>query len=97
MTENSNLITQVKKRDGTIAAFDIARVTRAIEAAMNASQQGSPAEAEKVAKHVCDELEIIRQSHKSFIPNVEKEFIELESYLEYMKAKCDDERAEVRL
>lgn len=65
------LIKQIQKRDGSIAPFDLNRITQAIWKAMQASEEGSEEEAGVVAAKVYAELVRITKRYKSFVPSVE--------------------------
>ncbi len=64
-------IRQIEKRDGTLAKFDINRITHAIFKAMQNVNEGSIEDAKKVTNNVLQELITIKQSFRKFIPNVE--------------------------
>ena len=73
-TKNSSLIIQISKRDGSVANFDLDKITKAIFKAMNASGEGSEKEAARVAKLVQKELEFIAKKQTKetvYMPNVE--------------------------
>ncbi len=67
----SSIVTKVKKRDGKIVDFDIARIINAIFKAMTASDEGSEEEAELVANKVLADLVRVVKKHKDFVPSVE--------------------------
>ncbi|MDE1874716.1 MAG: ribonucleoside-triphosphate reductase [Patescibacteria group bacterium] len=66
-----SLVKKVEKRNGVIAPFDFAKIVRAVDKAMRAAQEGSLAEASKVAEAVLGELASITAKYKNFIPSVE--------------------------
>ena len=61
----------VQKRDGTIVPFDVGKITNAVNKAMLTSGEGSPKEAEIVAKKVAREVEYMVKKDKDFMPTVE--------------------------
>ena len=70
--DNKNyFIKGVQKRDGTIVPFDIGKITNAINKAMLTSGEGSPKDAEIVAKKVAREVEYMVKKDKDFMPTVE--------------------------
>lgn len=66
-----DFIKKVQKRDGSIAAFDFERIVIAINKAMQASNEGSEAEARMVAHKVLADLVRIGKKFKNFLPTVE--------------------------
>ncbi len=69
--KTNDFVKQIQKRDGSLAIFDLAKVTSAIYKAMLASAEGSYAEAEMVANKVLADLVRISKKYKNFIPTVE--------------------------
>ncbi len=67
----SSYISQIQKRDGTIAPFQLERIVNAIHKAMMASEEGSLKEAELIANKIYAELVRIHKRYATFIPNVE--------------------------
>ncbi|HEU5114810.1 MAG TPA: ATP cone domain-containing protein [Candidatus Paceibacterota bacterium] len=65
------LVKRVQKRNGRIVAFDVSKIVHAIDRAMRAAQEGSRAEAEKVAEAVWNELASIAAKYRTFVPTVE--------------------------
>jgi ribonucleoside-diphosphate reductase alpha chain len=66
------VLKKIRKRDGVIVPFDEARISNAISKAMKASTEGSPKDAEVVAKAVIkDLLNIAKKSDKAYVPTVE--------------------------
>lgn len=65
------LVKRVQKRNGVIVKFDFAKVVNAVDKAMRSAQEGSLAEAEKVADAVFDGVASIAAKYKNFIPTVE--------------------------
>ncbi len=61
----------VQKRDGEVVPFDIGKIMNAINKAMLTSGEGSPKEAEVVAKKVATEIGVIAKGNKDFMPTVE--------------------------
>jgi anaerobic ribonucleoside-triphosphate reductase len=61
----------VEKRDGSVVPFDRTKIVDAVDKAMRSAQEGSRAEAEKVAGLVCDDIGVIAKKYKNFIPTVE--------------------------
>ncbi|KKT37724.1 MAG: Ribonucleoside-triphosphate reductase [Parcubacteria group bacterium GW2011_GWA1_44_13] len=92
-TKNKTVSTEttvqnIQKRDGSIAPFDVAKITQAIYKAMLASREGSPREAEVVANKVYADALRITKKYKNFTPNVEgiQDTVEKELILsEYVK------------
>ena len=81
-------INQIQKRDGNIVPFEFEKIVRAINKSMIASDEGSPKEAEMVARKVEAELIRTKRKHKNFIPTVEgiQDDVERELILsEYVK------------
>ena len=62
-------ITNIQKRDGSIKAFNLEKITNAAHSAMKASSNGTFADAEEVAKQILAQLETIYTSKN--IPTVE--------------------------
>ncbi|MEX0910469.1 MAG: ATP cone domain-containing protein, partial [Candidatus Paceibacterota bacterium] len=74
-TKSSALIIKISKRDGSVANFDLGKITTAVFKAMNASAEGGEKEAGRVAKLVQKELEFIAKKQNKqadFMPNVEE-------------------------
>ncbi len=69
--EGKSIVKKVQKRDGAMVPFDFNKVVTAINKAMIAAGEGSPADAEKVADKVYAELIKISKKYKNFIPTVE--------------------------
>ncbi len=65
------MITQIQKRDDSIANFDISKITDAVEKAMNAIGHGSRQDAESVTNGVIQTLEDIKSKDRRYIPSVE--------------------------
>lgn len=65
------LIHSVRGRKGKNVAFDLNRIIKAIEKAMEATGEGSPEQAQQVANNVLADLERIASQHKDFMPTVE--------------------------
>lgn len=61
----------VQKRDGEVVPFDIGKIMNAINKAMLTSGEGSPKEAEVVARKVATEIGVIAKGNKDFMPTVE--------------------------
>jgi ribonucleoside-diphosphate reductase alpha chain len=66
-----DFIKKVQKRDSSIVSFDFERIANAINKAMQASGEGSEAEARMVAHKVLADLVRIGKKFKNFIPSVE--------------------------
>ncbi len=65
-------LSQVRKRDGSIVAFDESRIVNAVLKAMRASAEGGEPEAGVVAKAVVKDLQALAKSKgNDFIPTVE--------------------------
>lgn len=98
------VVKSIQKRDGSIAPFNIDKITNAIYKAMLASDEGSPKEARMVANKVYADAVRITKKYKNFVPTVEgiQDTIEKELILsEYVKtAKAyilyREERSELR-
>lgn len=69
--EQTSLVSKVQKRSGDVVTFDIQRIIRAIERAMEAAGEGDRGVARQVAEKVEQDLETIAQKHKGFVPTVE--------------------------
>ena len=85
-------ITSVRKRDGSVAPFDIEHITSAVFKALRSTGEGERKEAEYIARKVESELRRISKLVRDFIPTVEgmqdiveKELI-LEEYVKTAKA-----------
>jgi len=99
-----NLVKSIQKRDGTIANFDLNRITDAITKAIEATGEGGRNDAELIANQILAELMHIHKRYKNFMPTVEgiqdaveKELI-LNDYVKTAKAYIlyREKRAEVR-
>ncbi|MFW0871257.1 MAG: ATP cone domain-containing protein [Patescibacteria group bacterium] len=101
-------IKEVRKRDGSIVAFDETKIVDAIWSAMKKVEKGSRNEAEVIASRVRDEVDKVARRYKNFIPDiegiqdaVEKELILADlvevakEYILYRKAR-QEERAHLR-
>ncbi len=64
-------INKIYKRDGSLVAFDLSWIVRAVSKAMTASKEGSRASAQLIAKQVYAELERKARRNKRFISKVE--------------------------
>tara|TARA_B100000745_G_scaffold290137_1_gene228807 strand:+ start:8899 stop:11268 length:2370 start_codon:yes stop_codon:yes gene_type:complete len=67
----NKFIPNIRKRNGSVVAFDFSKIERAIEKAMHASGEGSPEESVMVAHRVVSDLVRTARKHKDFIPSVE--------------------------
>lgn len=67
----SEMITEVRKRDGQMVPFHEDRIVNAISNAMHVTGEGSLDDAKQVAEKVFESLREIKQRHKNFVPNVE--------------------------
>ncbi|MCK4870144.1 MAG: ribonucleoside-triphosphate reductase [Gammaproteobacteria bacterium] len=65
------IVEKVQKRDGSIVKFEPDRITHAIFKAMQASGEGSHADAKEISDRIVKELVQIRKRHKTFLPTVE--------------------------
>lgn len=84
----SNLITQIRKRNGELVPFDLDKITNAVYKAMVASEEGSDVEASMVANKVLADLIRISKKYKNFVATVEgiQDTVEKELILsEYLK------------
>ncbi len=73
-TENTTVtITEVRKRDGRIAPFDSVRIKEAVLSAFKAVEEGSEAEAGRMASLVSDELTELKTLSRDprFLPSIE--------------------------
>jgi ribonucleoside-diphosphate reductase beta chain len=64
-------ITHIQKRDETIKKFDVSKIVEAISKAMNAANDGSTSDAQRIADEVIQTLEDIKLKDKRYIPSVE--------------------------
>jgi ribonucleoside-triphosphate reductase len=71
MPMDTHLIKKIEKRDGKIVPFDLTRITKAIDKAMESTQEGSMRDAESISKKIQHELEKIKKRYKTFTPTVE--------------------------
>lgn len=62
---------QIRKRDGSLAAFDASRITTAIQKAFDNTKEGSPEAAKMVTVGVLRELANILDKDKGYVPSVE--------------------------
>ena len=62
---------QIKKRDGTLVAFEPDRITQAIQKAFDETKEGSPEAAKMVAIGVLREVDAIVYRDRGYIPSVE--------------------------
>ncbi len=103
-TFDQDIITQIKKRDGSIASFDLDKIANAIYKAMLATEEGGDLEASMVANKVFADLVRISKKYENFVPTVEgiQDTIEKELILsEYVKTAKSfilyrEKRAQVR-
>lgn len=100
----AELVKNIQKRDGSIATFDVAKITNAVSKAMLAAGEGSAQEANLIANKVFAEVIQIAKKYKNFIPTVEgiqdtveKELI-LSEYVKTAKAYIlfREERSKIR-
>lgn len=72
-TTEVNAISEVRKRDGRIVSFDVSRIENAIERAFRVAEEGSAAEAKRVAQRVGAELLRLKQLSRDrrFLPSIE--------------------------
>lgn len=71
ISSNKDLVTEIQKRDGMIVAFDVDKITQAVNKSMEASGEGSPEEAAKIAQKVFADVARIAKKYKIFVPDVE--------------------------
>ncbi|MFW6230580.1 MAG: ribonucleotide-diphosphate reductase subunit beta [Nanoarchaeota archaeon] len=64
-------ITEVKKRDDTIRAFDKGKISAAVKKAMDASGEGSERDAEAIMEQVVAALEQVKTKDIRYIPSIE--------------------------
>ena len=86
--KETSFIDKVQKRDGSLAPFDLGRITNAINKAMISVGEGSEEEAKLVANKVLADLVRIVKKFKNFVPTVEgiQDTVEKELILsEYVK------------
>lgn len=82
------LVMSVRKRNGSIVAYDAERVANAVYKAMRSTGEGERKEAEYIARKVESELKRIGKIVKDFVPTVEgiQDIVERELILEeYVK------------
>lgn len=87
--KNQNFIIEVRKRDGSVAPFNLDKIANAIYKSMVAAEEGSDLEASMVANKVFADLVRVSKKHKGFVPTVEgiQDTIEKELILgEYIQA-----------
>ncbi|OIO33104.1 MAG: ribonucleoside-triphosphate reductase [Candidatus Yonathbacteria bacterium CG_4_10_14_3_um_filter_47_65] len=74
----------VRKRDGSLAHFDVTRVSKAVSKAMQATGEGTQKEAEYIGRKIVSELKRIDKLVKDFVPTVEgiQDLVERELILE---------------
>ncbi|PIY57767.1 MAG: ribonucleoside-triphosphate reductase [Candidatus Yonathbacteria bacterium CG_4_9_14_0_2_um_filter_47_74] len=74
----------VRKRDGSLAHFDVTRVSKAVSKAMQATGEGTQKEAEYIGRKIVSELKRIDKLVKDFVPTVEgiQDIVERELILE---------------
>src|SRR3989338_88507 len=65
-------LTQIKKRDGTVVPFDLARIKNAIMRAFESTKEGGEEEARLVAFRVYDILRQMKLTSPQFVPSVEQ-------------------------
>lgn len=65
------LVKRIMKRNGTIVPFDVKKITNAVDKAMRSAQEGSFADAEKIADAVFDDAALITAKYRNFVPTVE--------------------------
>jgi ribonucleoside-diphosphate reductase alpha chain len=103
--KTSNTVKQVRKRDGSVADFDISRIKNAVYKAMLATGEGTEKEAEFIVRKVTSELNKVNKLiGGGFVPNVEgvQDVVEKELILEDFTATAKayilyrQERANVR-
>ncbi len=73
-TKNTQIkIKEIRKRDGTISPFDLARVENAIAKAFESTKEGTTKDAKKVAMSVSKELIALAKASrdKKYLPSVE--------------------------
>lgn len=67
----TDLIKEVRKRNGKLVPFDIDRIATAVYKAMIAAGEGSDVEASMIANKVFGDLVKTKKRHKDFVPTVE--------------------------
>lgn len=75
------IVPKIKKRDGSVVAFDFEKVMHAIEKAMASTGEGDKEEAEIVAHQVVGELVQVARTYKNILPEVEGIQDSIERYL----------------
>ncbi len=69
----ADVLSTIKKRDGSVVPFDLAKVVSAVLKAMKATGEGGDKAATKVANHVVRELKAMAKAYKGdFAPTVEQ-------------------------
>ena len=69
--KTNEFVKKIQKREGSVALFDLNKITNAIHKAMLAASEGSYDEAEMVATKVLADLVRITKKYKNFVPTVE--------------------------
>src|SRR5690606_5079761 len=64
-------VRKIQKRDGSVVAFDSSKISAAVGKALSAAGEGSPAEAEAVAKRVAADVARAGKGQKGYVPTVE--------------------------
>lgn len=70
---NTDVIAEVRKRDGRIVSFDISRIENAIGRALKAAEEGNDSDARAVADKVWEELLRVKKLSRDrrFLPSIE--------------------------
>lgn len=73
ITNTKIIVNEIRKRDGTIAPFDILRVENAIGKAFEATKEGGKSDAGRIAKSVLRELSALAKASRDarYLPSVE--------------------------
>ena len=64
-------LSEIKKRNGQLVPFDPSKIEVAVQKAMEASSEGSPKDAKRVAEEVIKDIIQIKTRFKEFVPDVE--------------------------
>jgi ribonucleoside-diphosphate reductase beta chain len=65
------IIREVRKRDDSVKPFNEDKITVAIKKAMDASEEGSTQDAQKIMRQVVDTLEAIKDQDSQYVPSIE--------------------------
>lgn len=66
------MLTEIRKRDGSVVAFSPTKITRVINRALLSTGEGDATTAERLTNHIVSRLEAAAASKPGFIPEVEQ-------------------------